>query len=83
MKFLLLIILYNSVIECKHNGTNVVSQPSGNTSNVGKLCMAYREADEGQLENRNFYRKLVHPLIISLEETSREENDSYGWPVPL
>jgi hypothetical protein len=31
--------------------------PSGNTSNVGKLCTAYREADDGELGIRNFYRK--------------------------
>jgi hypothetical protein len=47
MKFLPLPIMWNFVTECRHNGTNVVSQPSGNASNVGKLCTAYIEADEG------------------------------------
>jgi hypothetical protein len=51
-------------IDCRHNGTSVVSQLSGNTSNVGKLCMAYRESDEGDLGNRNY--------------RNREENDSDG-----
>jgi hypothetical protein len=29
------------------------------------------------------YRESVHPLIINLEDTSEEENDSHDWPVPL
>jgi hypothetical protein len=84
MKFLPLLILSTFVIECRHNGINVVSQLSGNTSNVGKLCMAYREADEGELENRNFYRNTMrmHPLNISTKEASSEGNDSDDWPVP-
>jgi hypothetical protein len=84
MKFLSLLILCNFVIECRHSGTNVISQPTGNTSNVGKLCLACREADEGLLGNRNFYRNRepVHPLITSIEETSEEENDSDDWLVP-
>jgi hypothetical protein len=28
-------------------------------------------------------REPVHPLIINLEDTSEEENDSRDWPVPL
>jgi hypothetical protein len=40
MKFLPLLTLCNFVIECRHSGTNAVSQLSGNISNVGKLCMA-------------------------------------------
>jgi hypothetical protein len=42
-------------MEYRHNVANVVSQLSGYTSIVGKLCMAYREADEGELGNRNFF----------------------------
>jgi hypothetical protein len=57
MKCIPLLILWTFVTECRHNGTNVVSQPSGNTSNVGKLCSAYKDADEGQLGGRNFNRK--------------------------
>jgi hypothetical protein len=57
MKCIPLLILWTFVIECKHNDTNVVSQPSGNTSNVGKLRLAYRDADEGELGDRNFKRK--------------------------
>lgn len=41
------IILNGGIVtEYRHNGTNVVTLPSGNTSNVGKLCMSQREADE-------------------------------------
>jgi hypothetical protein len=29
-------------------------QISGNVSNMGRLCMAYREADEEKLGNKNF-----------------------------
>jgi hypothetical protein len=78
MKFPPSLILCNFVIECRHNSTNVVSQLSSNTSNVGKLCSAYKQADEGELGNTNFYRSRepVHPLIISIKETSQEENDS-------
>jgi hypothetical protein len=57
MKFIPLLILWNFVKECRLDGKNVVSQPSGNTSKVGKLCSAYREADEGELGGRNFNRK--------------------------
>jgi hypothetical protein len=39
IKFLPLLILWNFVIECRHNSTNVVSQLSGNTRDVGKLCI--------------------------------------------
>jgi hypothetical protein len=53
MKYIPLLILWNFVTEYRHNGTNVVSLPSGNTSNVGKLCMAQREADEAQLGNKH------------------------------
>jgi hypothetical protein len=34
---------------------------------------------ETSIENR----EPVHPLIINLEDTSEEENDSDDWPVPL
>jgi hypothetical protein len=54
MKFIPLLILWNFVIECRHSDKNVVPQPSGNTNNVGKLCSAYRKADEGELGGRNF-----------------------------
>jgi hypothetical protein len=42
--------------------------------------MAYREADEGELGNRNFNRNKEHvnPLI-NIKETSEEENDSDNW----
>jgi hypothetical protein len=78
MKFLPPLTLWNFFTECRHNGTIVVSQPSGNTSNVGKLCTAYREAGEEELICRN--REPVHPFIISIEETSEEENDSDDCP---
>jgi hypothetical protein len=56
MKYLPLLILRNFVVECIHNGTNVVSMPSGTTSNVRKLCVAYGETDEADVVNRSFYR---------------------------
>jgi hypothetical protein len=34
---------------------------------------------ETSIENR----EPVHPLIINLDDTSEEENDSDDWPVPL
>jgi hypothetical protein len=54
MKYLPLLILRNFVVECTHNGTNVVSMSSGITSNVRKLCVAYREDDEADVVNRTF-----------------------------
>jgi hypothetical protein len=51
-EFFPLKILCIFIIECRHNSTNVVSQLSGNTSNVGILFVTYREADEGELGNR-------------------------------
>jgi hypothetical protein len=53
MKYLLLLILKNSVIQRRHSVTNGITQASGDTSNVGKLGTAYRKADEGELGNRN------------------------------
>jgi hypothetical protein len=44
-----------------------------------KLMMESWES-ETSIENR----ELVHPfIIINLEDTSEEENDSDDWPVPL
>lgn len=45
---------------------------------MGKLCIAYRESDEGDLETGTCTEneEPVHTLITSLEETSEKENDS-------
>jgi hypothetical protein len=44
---------------------------------VEKLCVTYKEADKGELGNRNCTEngEAANPLLISLEETS-EGNDS-------
>jgi hypothetical protein len=57
VKYIPLLNLWTFVIECRHDGTNVVSLTSGNISSVGKVCAAYREADEAELGNRNLCGK--------------------------
>jgi hypothetical protein len=68
MKFLPLLILCTFVIQGRYNGINVVSQLSGNSSNVGILCMSYREADEGGLGNN-----LCILLLLASERPLRKK----------
>jgi hypothetical protein len=53
LTFLLVLIFYNFVVDCRKNGTNMFCIASGNSSSVGKLHMAFREANEGEPGSRN------------------------------
>lgn len=56
-KLLLSLTSCNIVVEHRHNNTNVFSQLSDCSKVVGKLCVASREADVGDLRSRNLCRK--------------------------
>jgi hypothetical protein len=53
MKYLPLLISWNFVMECRHNGTNVVSLPSGITSNMRKLSMTYTDLMKKSRETKS------------------------------
>jgi hypothetical protein len=55
-----------------HNGINVVSKLSGNTSNVGKLCKTYREKQmkdswktENSVENREWLQVIGQNIVLT------------------
>jgi hypothetical protein len=75
----------NFVVECRHNGTNFVSQPSGNTSNVENYVQHTQNLMKKSWETGTCIENTdpVHPLIISIKETTEEDNDSDDWPVRL
>jgi hypothetical protein len=57
IQLLLLLIFCHIAAEFRHrDNTNVLSQLSGYSNNVGKLYVTGRQADEGEPGSRNFYR---------------------------
>jgi hypothetical protein len=67
----------NIALGCRSNG--IVFEPSCNSSNMAKLCIACREAKGGEREAETYKEnRVVDPFIINLEDTSEEESQMTG-----